>query len=91
MSLNTLKIKLQECLNESTESGHFQSAIEDGRYSTDCGVTALEQWIAIWTQTDSHCLTESEMEYQECVQFVADTWDKIKGEEFGVSFSPQEV
>lgn len=78
MSLNKLKIKLQECLNESTESDHFQTAIEDGRYATDCGVTALEQWLAIWIQTDSHCLTETEMHYQEGVQFVSDTWQEIK-------------
>lgn len=83
MSLNTLKTNLQEYLNESTESGHFQSAIEDGRYSTDCGVTALEEWVAIWTQTDSHCLTESEMEYQLGVQFVSEQWDKIMSEDEG--------
>ena len=81
MSLTTLKIKLQEALSESTEHRFFTDAVEDGLYSTDCGVTTLEQWIAILTQTDSHCMTEDEITYQEGVQFVADIWDKIKGEE----------
>ena len=81
MSLNILKTKLQEALSESTEHRFFTDAVEDGLYSTNLSVVALEQWINIWTQTDSHCMTEDEISYQEGVQFVADVWNKIKGGE----------
>lgn len=80
-SLEQLKEVLQKSLSSSVESEMFSAAIADGLYSTDLSITALEQWLAIWTQTDSHVLTESEINYQEGVRFVSDEWDKLKGEE----------
>lgn len=77
--LQQLKERLQTVLNESTEHIFFINALEDGLYSTDLSVTALEQWIAVWTQTDSHCMTEDEITYQEGVAFVEDQWHKITG------------
>lgn len=79
--LETLKTVLQKALNESDAQWDYNvdwlSAVKDGLYSTDLSVTALEQWIAIWTLTDPHCLTGAEMLYQEGVQFVADEWEMI--------------
>lgn len=77
--LQQLKERLQLALNESTEHLFFVNALEDGLYSCDLSVTALEQWIAIWTQTDSHCMTEDEITYQEGVAFVESEWHKITG------------
>jgi hypothetical protein len=78
--LEILKERLQTVLNKSTESINFKSALEDATYScTLDSVTALEQWIAIWTETDSHCLTEDEIIYQEGVAFVEEQWHKITG------------
>ena len=77
--LHQLKERLQTVLNESAEPIFFADALEDGLYSTDLSVVALEQWIAIWTQTDSHCMTEDEITYQEGVEFVEQEWHKITG------------
>jgi hypothetical protein len=81
--MNPLKIlneQLQNTFTESTENYHFKCAVEDAIYSTVLdSVTALEQWIAIWTLTDSHILTETEIEYQQGVAFVENEWHKITG------------
>lgn len=83
--LEMLKGVLQKTIDES--DAHFDynvdwlSAVQDGLYSTDLSVVALEQWLAIWTLTDSHCLTGAEILYQEGVQFVADEWDNILSED----------
>ena len=77
--LQQLKERLQTVLNESTEHFFFNEALSDGLYSTDLSVPALEQWIAIWTQTDSHCMTEDEITYQEGVAFVEEQWHGITG------------
>ncbi len=78
--LEMLKTVLQKALNESTESIDFKSALEDATYScTLDSVAALEQWVAIWTQTDSHLMTESEIQYQKGVKFVEDKWYQITG------------
>lgn len=78
--LDLLKTQLQNALNESTETIDFKSALEDATYScTLDSVTALEQWVAIWTQTDSHLMTESEIQYQHGVKFVEDKWHQITG------------
>lgn len=78
--LQQLKEVLQKSLSSCVESEMFSTAIADGLYSTDLSITALEQWLAIWTQTDSHILTESEINYQEGVWFVSNEWGKLKGE-----------
>lgn len=78
--LDLLKTQLQSALNESTETIDFKSALEDATYScTLDSVTALEQWVDIWTQTDSHLMTESEIQYQHGVKFVEEQWHKITG------------
>lgn len=78
--LDLLKTQLQNALNKSTETIDFKSALEDATYScTLDSVTALEQWVAIWTQTDSHLMTESEIQYQHGVSFVEDKWHQITG------------
>lgn len=76
MSLNILKIKLQECLNECTESEDFKGALSDGIYGCQLETeTALKDWVSSWS--DGYPLTASETEYQVGVQFVADTWKNI--------------
>lgn len=73
MSLNTLKIKLQESLNESTD---YMQAISDAQYACDLGSeAALSQWIKTWSYEADHL--PADLDYQEGVQFVADTWKNI--------------
>jgi hypothetical protein len=80
--LNLLKSKLLTPIPvDKIKWNQKIAAIQDGLYSCDLSVVALEQWISIWTQTDSHCLTEDEVEYQEGVKFVSDEWEIIKGVE----------
>lgn len=84
--LEMLKGVLQRVLgvpdHEPEEAYHFKCALEDAIYSTVLdSKTALEQWMAIWILTDSHILTETEIEYQQGVQFVADEWNRILSED----------
>lgn len=80
-SLIILNDRLQNTLDDLSDLDCHHQCLSDAVYSCQLGTpTALEQWLAIWTQTDSHCLTETEMHYQEGVQFVADTWEEIKRE-----------
>lgn len=77
MSLDILKLKLQEALNESMESEHFIEAISDGVYSSQFETaTALEQWLKSWLSEP--CERYDDVAYQEGVQFVANLWEEIK-------------
>ena len=94
MSLSTLKIKLQETLNQPPEndwdgSENYRQAISDALYATSLSETALTQWIKTWEGPTGSieafcgwhsCLDTEEGQYYSGVQFVANVWDKIKGE-----------
>lgn len=80
--LEMLKGVLQRVMGESVEGDFYKEGLSDGIYACQFDTsTALEEWILIWGGTASECMTETEVEYQQGVQFVADEWDKILSED----------
>lgn len=80
MNLTTLKTKLQEALNDDNQFEGFGEAVSDGLYATNLSEIALRQWILSWVDSPTESYTYED-DYKKGVQFVADMWDKIKGEE----------
>lgn len=78
--LEILKTQLEKALNETTEPEDFKEALRDAINACNLNsVAALEQWVGVWVQTDLHILTESEIEYQDGVEFVEEKWHRITG------------
>ena len=79
--LETLKLFLQNTLAESQANHEYNTewltSIQDGIYSCDLSVIALEQWLAIWKTAPLHQLDSDEVFYQEGVMFVSEIWDEI--------------
>lgn len=78
--LEILKTQLEKALDETSETEDFKEALRDAVNACNLNsVAALEEWLSIWIQTDSHILTENEIEYQQGVQFVEEKWHQING------------
>lgn len=78
--LEILKTQLEKALDETSETEDFKDSLRDAINACNLNsVIALEQWLSVWTETDSHVLTENEIEYQQGVQFVEEKWHAITG------------
>ena len=78
--LEILKTHLEKALDETSETEDFKEALRDAINACNLNsVAALEQWLSVWTETDSHVLTENEIQYQQGVQFVEEKWYAITG------------
>lgn len=78
--LEILKNHLEKSLDETSETEDFKESLRDAINACNLNsVAALEQWLSVWTETDSHVLTENEIEYQQGVQFVEEKWHTITG------------
>ena len=79
--LETLKQSLQSTLAESQANHEYNTewltSIQDGIYSCDLSVIALEQWLAIWKTAPLHQIDSDELFYQEGVRLVSRKWDEI--------------
>ena len=80
-ALETLKKSLKDALTEAQANCEYNmdwlGAVQDGLYSCDLSVIALEQWINIWKTAPLPQLDSDEVFYQEGVIFVVEKWDEI--------------
>ena len=72
-ALNILKQRLQEGLNESSESVDYQEALHDCSYACNLSVKALEQHMEKWLNGPYN------YEYCKGIRFVEEQWHKITG------------
>jgi hypothetical protein len=78
--LEILKTQLEKALDETIAAEDFTNAVIDGVYACGLSEIALTTWMDSWvSETAVVCLSESEIQYQQGVQFVEEKWHQITG------------